>query len=101
MCRVELSLKTRGVLELLSHYRTDTRLTKEHRIPGMILYDKQERALQGLELQEAKLAARVAHPVVPQLDGCRLLVRQDRLPDLTSFSSPSEDILSQIGLLEH
>ena len=32
VCRVELSLKTRGVLELLSHYRTDTHLTKEHRI---------------------------------------------------------------------
>ena len=69
-CRVELLLKTRGVFELLSHYRTDTHLTKEHRvrleIPGMIVYDKQERALQGLELQEAKRAARVAHPIVPQ-----------------------------------
>ena len=105
VCRVELSLKTRGALELLSHYRTDTHLTKEHRIrleiPGMTLYDKQERALLGLELQEAKRAARVAHPIVPQLDGCRLLVGQERLPDLTSNSSPSEDVLAQIGLLEH
>ena len=105
VCRVELSLKSRGVLELSSNYPADTHLTKEHRIrleiPGMILYDKQERTLQGLELQEAKRAARVAHPIVLQLDGCRLLKGQDRLPDLTSNSSPSEDILAQIGLLEH
>ena len=105
VCRVELSLKTRGTLELLSHYRTDTHLTKKHRIrheiPGMTLYHKQERALLGLELQGAKRAARVAHPVVLQLDGCRLLVGPERLPDLTSNSSPSEDVLAQIGLLEH
>ena len=57
-CRVQLSLKTRGFLELLSYYRTDTHLTKENRIrleiPWMILYDKQEHALQELELQEAR-----------------------------------------------
>ena len=67
----------------------------------MTLYDKQERALLGLELQESKRSTRVAHPMVPQLNGCRLLLGQERLPDLTSNSSPSEDVLAQIGLLEH
>ena len=67
----------------------------------MTLYDKQERSLLGLELQEGKRAARVAHLIVPQLVGCRLLVGQERLPDLTSNSSPSEDVLAQIGFLEH
>ena len=32
VCRVELSLMSRGVLEVLSHFKTDAHLVKEHRI---------------------------------------------------------------------
>ena len=58
VCRVELSLMSRGSLELISHYRSDSHLVREHRIrmevPGMTLYDKDERELLGIALQEAK-----------------------------------------------
>ena len=44
VCRTELSLMSRGPLELISHYRSDTHLTKEHiicmEIPGTPLLDK-------------------------------------------------------------
>ena len=43
VCRVELSLMSCGVLELLSHFKTDAHLIKEHRIrletPGLPLVD--------------------------------------------------------------
>ena len=41
VCRIELSLMSRGSLELISHYRSDSHLIREHRIrmeiPGMPL----------------------------------------------------------------
>ena len=40
------------------------------------------------------------YPIAPQLDVCRLIVGQDRLPNFTDSTNPSEDILSQIGILE-
>ena len=40
------------------------------------------------------------NPIAPQLDVCRLLVGQDKLPDFTDAANPSEDILSQIRILE-
>ena len=105
VCRVELSLMSRGVLELLSHFRTDSHLIKEHRIrsevPGMPLYDRHEKVLTGTALQEAKRVAKETFPIAPQLDSCRLLVGQDKLPDSSSISSPSEDVFSQISFLEH
>ena len=71
-CRVELSLMNRGTLELLSHYRSETHLVKEHRIrmeiPGMALYDREEREILGVSLQEAKRKAKNTYPIVPQLD---------------------------------
>ena len=58
VCKVELSLMSRGTLELLSHYRSESHLVKEHRIrmevPGMALYDREEREILGIALQEAK-----------------------------------------------
>ena len=46
VCRIELSLMSRGVLELMAHYKTESHLVREHRIrmetPGMALYDKDE-----------------------------------------------------------
>ena len=62
VCRVELSLMSRGVLELLSHFKTDSHLIKEHRIrleiPAVPLYDRSEKALTGSALQEAKRVAK-------------------------------------------
>ena len=44
VCKIELSLMSRGVLELLSHHKTEAHLTKEHRIrletPGLPLFDQ-------------------------------------------------------------
>ena len=103
VCRVELSLMSRGVLELLSHYRTENHLIKEHRIrleiPGTPLIDRYENELVGLPLQEAKRIAKETHPIAPQLDACRLLVGQNKLPDLSSSTTPSSDVLAQISIL--
>ena len=105
VCRVELSLMSRGVLELLSHYRTEGHLVREHRIrletPGAPLFDQHENELLGIALQEAKRIANEMYPISPQLDSCKLLVGQERLPDLTSTTSPSESIIAQISVLEH
>ena len=105
VCRVELSLMSRGVLELLSHFKTDSHLVKEHRIrleiPGRSLYDKFEKELTGNALLAARRTAKETYPIAPQLDVCRLMVGQDKLPDFTTTSSPSEDVISQIRIQEH
>ena len=71
---------SRGSLELVSHYRSDTHLNKEHRIrvkiPGTPLRDKSEREILGMALQEAKKVAKDTHPVAPQLDSCHPIVGQ-------------------------
>ena len=104
VCRVELSLMSRGPLELLSHYKTESHLLKEHRIrmetPGLPLYDREEMELQGIALQEAKRSAKDMHPIAPQRDLCRLLVGQEKLPELRSDSTPIDVVLSQIRVLE-
>ena len=102
--RVELSLMSRGVLELLSHFKTDAHLIKEHRIrletPGLPLFDRSEKELVGSALKEATRIAKEMYPIAPQLDVCRLLVGQDKLPDFIDAANPSEDVLSQIRILE-
>ena len=69
VCRIELSLMSRGALELLSHFRTETHLLKEHRIrletPRLPLFDQNENELHGVGLQEAKRRARESHPIAP------------------------------------
>ena len=104
VCRVELSLMSRGVLELLSHFKTDAHLVKEHRIrletPGLPLFDRSEKNLVGSALKEATRIAKEMYPIAPQLDVCRLLVGQDKLPDFIDAANPSEDVLSQIRILE-
>ena len=69
VCRIELSLMSRGVLELLSHFRTEAHLLKENRIrletPGLPLFDQNENELHGVGLQEAKRKARESHPIAP------------------------------------
>ena len=58
VCMVELSLKTKGPLEMLRHYRTDAHLVREHRIrmktPGLTLFDKQSTELSGMVLKYAR-----------------------------------------------
>ena len=75
VCRSELSLMSRGTLELMAHYRCDSHYIKEHRmrmeIPGMALFDKNERELQGMALIEAKKVAKNTYPIAPQLDSLR------------------------------
>ena len=111
-CKIELSLMSRGVLELLSHYKTEAHLTKEHRIcleigshrigsPGLPLFDQEENELRGIGLQEAKRRTREALPIAPQLDGCRLLVGQEGLPEFSFVTRPSENVLAQICILEN
>ena len=72
----------------MSHYRSESHLVKEHRIrmevPGMSLFDKDEKELLGLSLQEAKKKAKDTYPIAPQLDPCRPLVGQDSVPDQRS-----------------
>ena len=103
VCKVELSSMIRGVLELLSHYRTDTHLVKEHRIrmevPGMSLYNKNEKELLGIALQTAKRVAKETRPVVPQLDSRRPAVGQTTVPCPSAESSPKK-VLFQICIFE-
>ena len=69
VCRIELSPMSRGVLELLSHYRTEGHLIKEHRIRveihGLPLFDRYGNELHGIMLQEAKRVARKTFPIAP------------------------------------
>ena len=64
----------------------------------MPLFDRYENELVGLPLQEAKRTAKETHPNAPQLDACRLLVGQNRRPDLSSSTSPSSDVLAQSSI---
>ena len=68
--------------------------------PGLPLYDREEVELQGIALQDAKRLAKDMHPIAPQRDSCRLLVGQDKLPELRSDSTPIDVVLSQIRVLE-
>ena len=104
VCKLELSLLSRGILELLAHYRTESHLVKEHRVrmetPGMPLFDKYENELQGQALTNAKKLAKETYPIAPQLDPCRLLVGQDELPSSGVGKSPVETVISQICIIE-
>ena len=104
VCRVELSLMSRGSLELISHYSTDSHLVREHRIrmevPGMPLFDKDEKEILGTSLQDAKKKARDSYPIPPQLDSLRPLVGQESIPDFSATTSPTEKLFSQISILE-
>ena len=58
VCHLELSLKTKGSLEILSHYRTEAHLTREHRIrmetPVLPLFDSNKLELVGSAFGEAR-----------------------------------------------
>ena len=58
-----------------------------------MLFIRTEKELFGLALER--------YPIAPQLDACRLLVGQYKLPDFTVTANPSHDVLSQCRILEH
>ena len=103
VCQVELSLKTKGSLEILSHYRTESHLVREHRIrmetPGLPLYGRNELELAGLELDEAREKAQLEFPIAPTLGECYLLPGQHELPADIDSLDPSSVICSQIRIL--
>ena len=95
---------SRGILEVLAHYKTDSHLIKKHGIrvdtPGVPLYDKNGCELQEIAVSEAKKMAKETYPIVPQLDPYLLLVGQDSLPKFGAEKSPMETVISQLSLLE-
>ena len=103
VCQQELSLKTRGALEILSHYRTEAHLIREHRIrmetPDLPLYRKNEQELVGLALEEAREKAELEFPIAPVLGECYLLPEQRELPADTDALDPSSVVCSQIRVL--
>ena len=104
VCMVELSLKTKGPLEMLRHYRTDAHLVREHRIrmetPGLALFDKQCIELSGMALKYAKERAKREYPIAPKLGDYYLRVDQQELPDKTEPDTPDKETLSQLTLLK-
>ena len=103
VCHIELSLKTKGSLEILSHYRTDSHLFREHRIrmetPGLPLFGKNEQELTGPALVEARGKAELAYPIIPILGECYLLQGQRKLPVAIDELDPSSVVCSQIRIL--
>ena len=95
---------SRGCLELISHYRSDSHLIRGHRIrmeiPGMPLFDRDEKELLGVALQDAKKKAKDNYPIPPQLDFYRPLVGQESVQDFSVTTSQTEKILSQINILK-
>ena len=95
---------SRGSLELISHYRTDSHSIKEHRkrmeVPRMPLFDKDEKEMLGVALQDAKKKAKDMYPIPPQLDSFRPLVGRESVPDFSTATSPTEKLFSQISVLE-
>ena len=105
-CRVgqiELSLKTKGSLEILSHYRTDAHLIREHRIrmeiPGLPLYGPDEVELTGQELDKARERAELAIPITPVLGEWYLLPGQRKHPVATDSLEPCAVNCSQVRIL--
>ena len=103
VCLVELSLKTKGPLEILHHYRTDAHLVKEHRIrmetPGLPLYDKHRNELTGMALKYAIERARREYPVAPKPGEYYLRIGQLQNSEETSVNSLSKEILLQLNLV--
>ena len=96
-------MKTKGSLEILSHYRTDAHLVREHRIrmetPGMPLFGKNEFELIGANLAAAREKAEQEIPIAPILGECYLLAGQRKLPVPTDELDPSTTICCQIRIL--
>ena len=104
VCLVELSLMTKRPLEILSHYRTDAHLVKEHRIrmetPGLPLYDKYRNELTGMALKYAKERAKREYPITPKLGDYYLRVGQLEAPQETGTKQLDKETHSQLTLLK-
>ena len=104
VCRVELSLMSRGSSELIFQYQSDSHLIKEHRIrmevPGMPLFDQDEKKMLGVTLQDGKKKARDMYPISTQLDSLRPFIGQESVPDFSAATSTTEKLFSQISTLE-
>ena len=104
VCLVELSLMTKGPIEILHHYRTDAHLIKEHRIrmetPGLSLFDRDCKELCGMALKYAKDSAKRDYPVAPKLGDYYLRIGQQDQTEATNTDDPSKEILSQLNLLK-
>ena len=100
---VELSLMTKGPIEILHHYRTDAHLVKEHRIrmetPGLPLYDKNCDEITGMALKYAKERAKREYLIAPKLGDYYLRVGQLDSTDKAPADVPDKEILSQMNLL--
>ena len=83
---------TKGAVEIMTHYRSESHLVREHRIrletPGLPLFDKHERELLGSELQQAIEVARRRHPIAPILCAKKLYPGQTGLPPLDDEETP-------------
>ena len=103
VCQQELSLKTKGALEIPSPYRTEAHLVREHRIrmetPGLPLYGKDEQELVGLALEQAREKAELEFPIAPVLGERYLLPGQRELPADTDALNPSSVVCSQIRVM--
>ena len=99
VCQVELFSKTKGSLEILSHYRTDAHLIPEHRFmletPGLPFYDRGQRELTGVALDGARERAEREFPITPTLGECYLLPGQRELPNNIGILDPSSVACSQ------
>ena len=85
----------RGSLELISHYHSDTHLIKEHRIrveiPGMSLFDKNEKEILGMALLEEKKVPKDTHPLATKL------VAQGIVPAVEAVASPTDKNIFQVS----
>ena len=99
VCQQELSLKTTGALESLSHYRTEAHLVREDCIrlktPGLPMYGRNEQELVGLALDDPREKAELEIPIDPILVESYLLPGQRELPaDPDALVPPSVDCSS-------
>ena len=104
VCFVELSLMTKGPLEILHHYRTDAHLIEERRIrmetPGLPLFNKNCEELSGMALKDAKERARREYPVAPKLGEYYLRLGQQEQAEVARGDNPSKEIFAQLNLLK-
>ena len=77
VCSIELSLKTKGALKIMSHYHTEAHLVREQRLrmetPGLPLYGKNEQELVGPSLDEAREKDELTYRIAPTSLECFLL----------------------------
>ena len=66
----------------------------------MPLFDKDEKEMLGVTLEDAKKRARDMYPISPQFDSLRPFVGQESVPNFSAAASHTEKLFSQISFLE-